>query len=169
MVKAIKGACNNDYPVSLLINALEAGAGNEGMTFVESRELAAILQKAGADALHVRSHWYGHHLGSYNQDNLFYPEPHVPLSDFPRGLDWSRSGKGVNVPAAEEIRRVVTIPVIAVSGIEPIYGEQVLRAGKADFIGMCRPLFADPELPAKLASGRFDDIAPCTRAARARR
>jgi 2,4-dienoyl-CoA reductase (NADPH2) len=28
---------------------------------------------------------------------------------------------------------------------------------------MCRPLFADPELPNKLASGRYDDIAPCTR------
>lgn len=163
MIKAVKSACGNDYPVSVLINAIEGGVGDEGMTFGESRELAVILQEAGADALHVRSHWYGHHLGSYNQDNLFYPEPHVPLADFPRGLDWSRHGKGVNVPAAEEIKKVVAIPVITVSGIEPVYGEQVLRAGRADFIGMCRPLFADPELPAKLASGRFHDIAPCTR------
>jgi 2,4-dienoyl-CoA reductase (NADPH2) len=28
---------------------------------------------------------------------------------------------------------------------------------------MCRPLFADQQLPNKLAAGRFDDIAPCTR------
>jgi 2,4-dienoyl-CoA reductase (NADPH2) len=139
-VKAIKSACGQDFPISVLINAIEGGACDEGMTFDESRELAVILEKAGVDALHVRSHWYGHHLGSYNQDNLFYPEPHVPLADFPHGLDWSRHGKGVNVPAAAEIKRVVTVPVIAVSGIEPLYGEQVLRAGKADFISMCRPL-----------------------------
>jgi 2,4-dienoyl-CoA reductase (NADPH2) len=69
----------------------------------------------------------------------------------------------VNVPAAAVIRKVVSIPIIAVSGIEPKRGEEILRQGKADFIGMCRPLFADPELPNKLASGRFDDIAPCTR------
>jgi 2,4-dienoyl-CoA reductase (NADPH2) len=69
----------------------------------------------------------------------------------------------VNVPAAAIIRKVVSIPVISVSGIEPIRGEEILRLGKADFIGMCRPLFADPELPNKLSSGRFDDIAPCTR------
>jgi 2,4-dienoyl-CoA reductase (NADPH2) len=163
MIAAVKDACGSDYPVSVLINAIEGGVGDEGMTFGESRELAVLLEKAGADALHVRSHWYGHHLGSYNQDNLFYPEPHVSLSQFPPGLDWSHHGKGVNVPAAAEIKKVVSIPVITVSGIEPVHGEQVLRAGKADFIGMCRPLFADPELPLKLASGMFDDIAPCTR------
>ncbi len=60
MIEAIKGACGDDFPVLVLINALEAGAGDEGMTFEESRELAVILQRAGADALHVRSHWYGH-------------------------------------------------------------------------------------------------------------
>jgi 2,4-dienoyl-CoA reductase (NADPH2) len=163
MIRAIKQKSGQDFPVSVLINSVEGGAGDEGMTYDESKALALLLQEAGADALHVRSHWFGHHLGSYNQDNLFYPEPFVPLSSYPKGLDWSRRGKGVNVPGAEVIRRVVTIPVITVSGIEPVLGEEILRRGKADFIGMCRPLFADPELPNKLASGRFKDIAPCTR------
>jgi 2,4-dienoyl-CoA reductase (NADPH2) len=111
----------------------------------------------------VRSHWFGHHLGSYNQDNLFYPEPFVPLESFPKGPDWIHHGKGVNVPGAREVKQVVAIPVITVSGIEPVLGEKILRRGDVDFIGMCRPLFADPELPNKLAAGRFYDIAPCTR------
>jgi 2,4-dienoyl-CoA reductase (NADPH2) len=50
-----------------------------------------------------------------------------------------------------------------VSGIEPVLGEEILQKGDVDFIGMCRPLFADPELPNKLATARFYDIAPCTR------
>ena len=41
-------------------------------------------------------------------------------------------------------------------------GEQILRDGKADFIGMTRRLQADPDYPNKLASGRVDEIAPCT-------
>ena len=127
------------------------------------KALAQILEKAGVDALHVRSHWLGHHLGSYNQENLFYPEPHIPLKSFPKGLDWSHRGKEVNVPAAAVIKKVVSIPIITVSGIEPKRGEKILQEGKADFIGICRPLFADPDLPNKLASQRFDDIAPCTR------
>jgi len=163
MIQAIKTKSGKDFPVTALFNAVEGGAGDEGMTFTEAKELAVILERAGVDALHVRSHWFGHHLGSYNQENLFYPEPFVPLESFPKGPDWRHSGKGVNVPAAEEIKQVVTVPIITVSGIEPVLGEEILRKGKADFIGMCRPLFADPELPNKLAAGRFYDIAPCTR------
>ena len=94
MIQAIKSKSGRDFPVSVLFNAVEGGAGEEGMTFAEARELAVILQKAGADALHVRSHWFGHHLGSYNQDNLFYPEPFVPLDSFPKGPDWSHRGQG---------------------------------------------------------------------------
>jgi len=163
MIQAIKSKSGQDFPVSVLFNAVEGGAGEEGMTFAEARELAVILEKAGADALHVRSHWFGHHLGSYNQDNLFYPEPLIPLDSFPKGPDWSHRGKGVNVPGAREVKQVVTIPVITVSGIEPVLGEEILQKDEVDFIGMCRPLFADPELPNKLATGRFYDIAPCTR------
>jgi 2,4-dienoyl-CoA reductase (NADPH2) len=56
----------------------------------------------------------------------------------------------------------VSIPVITVGRLDPELGEEILREGKADFIAMTRRLFADPELPNKLATGRFDDIAPCT-------
>ena len=45
----------------------------------------------------------------------------------------------MNVPGAREVKRVVTIPVITVSGIEPVLGEEILQKGEVDFIGMCRP------------------------------
>jgi len=162
-IREIKKRLGEDFPVSVLMNALEVGMGDEGLTYDEGKAIAQILEKAGVDALHVRSHWLGHHLGSYNQENLFYPEPHIPLKSFPKGLDWSYRGKEVNVPAAAVIKKAVSIPIITVGGIDPKRGEKILQDGRADFIGICRPLFADPDLPNKLASQRFDDIAPCTR------
>jgi 2,4-dienoyl-CoA reductase (NADPH2) len=60
------------------------------------------------------------------------------------------------------VKGVVSLPVITVGRLDPDLGEQILREGKADFIAMTRRLFADPELPNKLASGRIEDIAPCT-------
>jgi NADPH-dependent 2,4-dienoyl-CoA reductase/sulfur reductase-like enzyme len=42
-------------------------------------------------------------------------------------------------------------------------GEQVLREGKADLIGMSRGLVADPEVIRKLIEGREEDIRPCIR------
>src|SRR4030043_68642 len=112
IIREIKKSLGEDFPVIVLINALEFGMGDQGMTYGESKTLAQILEKAGVDALHVRSHWLGHHVGSYNQENLFYPEPHIPLRSFPRGLDWSHKGKEGTVPAAAFIKKVVSIRII---------------------------------------------------------
>ena len=41
--------------------------------------------------------------------------------------------------------------------------EEIIAAGQADFVAMCRPLLADPEMPRKYALGREDDHRPCIR------
>jgi 2,4-dienoyl-CoA reductase (NADPH2) len=92
-------------------------------------------------------------------EHLFFPEP---PSHQPAELDWSRHGAGVTVPLATAVKQVVKIPVIGVGRLDPIFGEKLLKEGKVDFIGISRRLMADPELPNKLASGRLEDIAPCT-------
>ena len=162
IIRAIKKRLGEDYPVQVLMNGLEVGGGDEGMTIEEGKELAQILENAGADSLHVRSHWFGQHQGSYHHEVLFYPEPEIPLKDFPKGLDWSRMGPLANVPVAAEVKKVVTIPVLTVGGFDAELGEMVLRQGKADLIGMTRRLFADPDYVNKVTSGRLDDITPCT-------
>ncbi len=63
------------------------GGGTEGMTFEEGRQLAKILETNGTNALHVRSDWFGQHQGSYHHEVLFYPEPTIPLKEFPRELE----------------------------------------------------------------------------------
>jgi 2,4-dienoyl-CoA reductase (NADPH2) len=161
IIKETKARNGKDFPIMILMNGLEVGD-PEGMTLEESKAIAKILQEAGADALHIRSHWFGNHLGSYNHENLYFPEPQIPLKDFPKGLDWSHGGSGVNVPPASAIKKVVSIPVMTVGGFDATLAEKVLENGDADFIGFCRRLFADPEMPNKIASGRLEDIAPCT-------
>jgi 2,4-dienoyl-CoA reductase (NADPH2) len=150
-----------DFPVSVMISGIEAVGEGEKVNFGEAQKLAQMLEKAGVDALHMRFYWRGLDLASMHPESLFYPEPLIPRESFPRGLDWGHRGAGVNVPLSAAIKEAVSIPVITVGRLDPELGEKALRQGKADFIGFCRRLMADPELPNKLASGRFDDIRPC--------
>ncbi len=162
IIRGIKKRVGQDFPVQVLMNALEIGAGEEGINTGEAKEIAKLFQAAGADSLHIRSHWLGVHQGSFCQDVLFYPEPHIPLKEFPKEMDWSRRGLGANVPLAAIIKEGVSVPVMTVGGLDADLGEQVLREGKADLIGINRRFFADPAYPNKIAEGRPEDIAPCT-------
>jgi 2,4-dienoyl-CoA reductase (NADPH2) len=161
VIREIRKRLGRDFPVNVIISGVEAGGGDKGMTLEEGQELARMLQEAGADAIHVRFYWRGLDLASIHPESLFYPEPLIPLKSFPKELDWSHKGAGANIPIAAAIKKAVSIPVIAVGRLDPTLGEKALREGKADFIGLCRRLMADPELPNKLASGRLDDIRPC--------
>ena len=167
IIREIKKRLGQDFPVSVCINGMETGRAigiddSQCLTPEDSRGIAQLLQEAGADAIQVRSHWLGYHVGAYLPDALLYPEPPIPLKSFPEEYDWSRRGAGANVPLASGIKKAVSIPVLVVGRLDPKLGEKVLREGKADFIAMTRRLLADPELPNKIAQGRLDDIAPCT-------
>lgn len=167
IIQEIKKRCGQDFPCSVLINGIEIGrtAGIDDsrcMTVEDSQGLAKIIEAGGADAMQVRNQWLGYHVGGFLPEYLFFPEPPIPLNEFPKEYNASRRGKGANIYLAEGFKKTLSIPVIVVGGLAPELGEQVLRAGKADFIAMTRGIFADTELPNKLAAGRRDEIAPCT-------
>jgi 2,4-dienoyl-CoA reductase (NADPH2) len=63
---------------------------------------------------------------------------------------------------AEGMKKQLSIPVIVVGALDLELGEKVLRKGKADFIAITRSIFADTEMPNKVAAGRLEDVAPCT-------
>jgi NADPH-dependent 2,4-dienoyl-CoA reductase/sulfur reductase-like enzyme len=74
--------------------------------------------------------------------------------------------RGFNVHWAEKIKDYFQgdIRLTAVGSINNIdLAEEILANGWADFIAMCRPLMADPELPRKAAQNRPEDIRPCLR------
>jgi 2,4-dienoyl-CoA reductase (NADPH2) len=167
IIKEIKKRAGHDFPVMCLLNGLETGKlidvdDYECMSLEDCLKVAPIIQAAGADAVQIRSQWIGRHDASFLTDHMCYPEPPVPLMNFPKELDMSRHGAGANVPLATAVKKVVTIPVITVGRLDPEMGESIIREGRADFIAMTRRLVADPELPNKLATGRFHEIAPCT-------
>ena len=167
VIREIKKRLGNDFPVSIIMNGMEIGQvigvdNSRCLTPQDSREIAKCLQKAGADAIQVRSHWLGYHVGAYLPDALFYPEPPVPVAEMPKEYDSSRKGAGVNITLAAGIKSAVSIPVLVVGRLDADLGEKILREGKVDYIAMTRRLIADPDYPNKLAAGKVDDIAPCT-------
>jgi 2,4-dienoyl-CoA reductase (NADPH2) len=167
VIQEMKKRTGRNFPISVILNGIELGRAinvkdEECMTVEESRRIARILQEAGADAVMVRNHWLGYHVGGFLPDYLCYPEPPVPFESFPEEYYWKGHGAGANMLLTESMKKILSIPVTIVGKISPELGEKILREGKADFIGMMRSLHADPELPNKIAAGRLEDIAPCT-------
>jgi 2,4-dienoyl-CoA reductase (NADPH2) len=167
VIREIKKHAGNDFPVSVILNGVEIGQGigvpdSQCLTHADSKEIAKCLEAAGADAIQVRSHFLGYHVGAYLTDALFYPEPPIPVRAFPDAYDASDLGVAANVPGAAGIKSVVKIPVTVVGKLDAYIGEKILREGKVDFVAMTRRLLADPDYPRKIAEGRLDDIQPCT-------
>jgi 2,4-dienoyl-CoA reductase (NADPH2) len=167
VIREIKKRLGNDFPVSIIINGIEIGQGigvpdNQCLTHADARQIAKCLEQAGADAIQVRSHFLGYHVGAYLPDALFYPEPPIPVESFPKEYNASDRGVGSNIYAAAGIKSAVSIPVTVVAKLDADLGEKILREGKVDFIAMTRRLLADPDYPRKIAEGRVDEIQPCT-------
>jgi len=160
IVRGIKEALGEDFPIITLMNGVEIRIKN-GTTVEEAQEIAQILEKAGVDAIHVRVFGYHGFDGlDASPKGAYYSDHTKPL---PPELDWSRGGKAVLSPLSEAIKKVVSIPVITVGALEdPEVAETVLEQGKADFVGICKGLMADPETANKVAEGRPEDIALCT-------
>jgi 2,4-dienoyl-CoA reductase-like NADH-dependent reductase (Old Yellow Enzyme family)/thioredoxin reductase len=130
-----------DFPLAVRIDGSEYLEG--GITIEETLETVRILEKAGVNVLHVSG---GTHK---NVDKMSSPS-YWPL--------------GYQVWAAEKIKKVVGVPVIASGSItSPQLAEEILEQGKADFISLARPLLADPHFAKKAREGRPEDITPCIR------
>jgi NADPH-dependent 2,4-dienoyl-CoA reductase/sulfur reductase-like enzyme len=107
----------------------------------DALRLAPILEKNGADYLHVSA-------GVYGSTQLTIPSMYVEHGCF--------------VGLAEAVKQVVTIPVVGVGRIKsPELADQILKAGRADIVAMGRALIADPMLPEKARAGDLRAIRPC--------
>ncbi len=78
---------------------------------------------------------------------------HVPSAYFPHGT---------YLDLVAPYKQAVRVPVIYAGRIvHPAEGEDVLRRGIADLVGMTRAIIADPEMPRKAMDGRVDEIRLC--------
>lgn len=129
-----------DYPVIYRISGSEFHPG--GFTPGDGIALSRALEDAGVAAINVSGG-----LGHVNHVA-------IPPSDVPRGI---------LLPLAQGIRSAVKIPVICGNSLTPEMAESAVSNGQTDFVGLGRPLIADPEWPIKVQSGRTREIRNCIR------
>jgi len=137
-LNAVRAAVGAEFPVWCRINGSEFGF-EEGLNLEEARQIAKWAQDGGAQAIHVSS------FGGGTRPDMG-----------PTVLE-----HGVLLPLAREIKKVLSVPVIAAGRIDPAQAQKALTEGDVNFISIGRGLIADPELPNKLREGRPEDIAPC--------
>ena len=108
IISDTKKSLGPDFAVTALINIAEYGH-DKATPIEEGVQFARLAGEAGADAIQVRAHGYGHRGGLLQPDRLFYPEFPKPL---PKDLDWSHQGVGAIIPLAKAVKKVVSVPVI---------------------------------------------------------
>ncbi len=140
VVRAVKAEVGPEFPVIVRLNAHEYGL-EDGLTVDETARAAALIEEAGADAIHVSAN------------------AHNPFRDFTEGP--LPSAVGQYREFARTVKRHVTIPVIAVGRVLPETAEEMIAAGDCDFVSMGRQLLADPDLVNKLKAGRRRSVRPC--------
>ncbi|MCI1903386.1 MAG: FAD-dependent oxidoreductase [Enterococcaceae bacterium] len=145
IISAVKEKCGHDFPLSVRLTVDEfyekIGYPKIGIHLDEGVDLAKRIETFGADALNVTI--------ANSDTQVLISEP----ASFPLG--WRRS-------LVEAVKKVVAIPVIAVGVIRtPEQAEKILKKGTQDFIGLARPLLADPEWMKKAQTGQGEQISRC--------
>lgn len=139
IIEDVKKKVGEEFPIMVRISTMEYVPG--GLSIAETRVLAKKLQDAGVAAISCSQ-------GIFTvSQNIVEPM----MFDHCAFVD-----------NAEEIKKVVDIPVITAGRInEACFAESVLLSGKADLIGMGRASLADPDFPKKVQEGRLEDIRYC--------
>ena len=152
VVKAIKEACGDDFPVSLRYSVeskmkgfCEGAMPGEDYTEVgrgmeESEKAARYLQDAGYDMLNADN-------GTYDSWYWAHPPMYMP--------------QNCNLEDVAHIKKFVDIPVVCAGRMEPDVGAKAVAEGKIDGVGVARQFLADAEWVTKLIEDRIEDIRPC--------
>ena len=160
--RAVRAVVGENYPLGVRINGEDFHV--SGNTLAQSTRIAVKLAELGADYISVSA-------GSRFEDALTPPEgsPPDPMSGYSghRMSPWFWWPDGTHVFLADGIRQAVraagfTTPIITAGKIrEPEHAERILQQEKADIIGLCRALLADPDWPVKAKEGREKELVRC--------
>ena len=152
VVKAIKGVCGEDFPVSLRYSVESKMKGfcegampgedyvEVGRNMAESERAAKYLQDAGYDMLNADN-------GTYDSWYWAHPPMYMP--------------QNCNLEDVAHIKKFVDIPVVCAGRMEPDVGAQAVAEGRIDAVGVARQFLADPAWVTKLIEDRLEDIRPC--------
>jgi len=140
LIRAVRLRIGPDFPLIARISGQEFVKG--GTTLKDSQSLVSMLELCGVNAFHI-----------VNGSACDSPPVYYQFFTLPEGQ---------NVATAESLRRTTRLPLI-VSGRngEPANLHNLDQNSSIDFIGMGRPLVADPDLPNKMLDGRDDNVFRC--------
>jgi 2,4-dienoyl-CoA reductase (NADPH2) len=160
--QAVRNLVGDNYPLGIRINGEDFVV--QGNTLAQSTVIARRFAQLGADYISVSA-------GSRFEDAAIPAEgnPPDPMSGYSghRMSPWFWWPDGTHVYLAEGVRKAIReagfdTPVVTAGKIrEPKHAEEILEEGKADIIGLCRALLADPDWPAKAKEGREKEIVRC--------
>lgn len=140
VIENIKLKAGNDFPMIYRVSGEEPVPG--GNTMYDAVAIASCVEALGVSAIHIT---YGVTSGAYQ-----WVLPPAAI----------RTGYTLNI--AEEVKKVVSIPVISVGRhTEPYIAENAIKAGKTDLVSFGRQSMADPHLPNKVAGGRLNELLIC--------
>ncbi len=140
ILEAVRERVGPDFPLVVRMNAEDHFEG--GMTLEDALRLARRLEEAGVDALSVSS-------------GTMCETP--PFCLYPIGTP-----KAHLLPAAAEIRKVVSIPVITAGRIRsPQVAEEALAKDQTDLVGLGRAFLADPDWVRKVEEDDEEAILLC--------
>lgn len=140
IVTAIKQRVGKSMAIGVKFNG-DDFIGEDGWSLDDSKQLAPLLQAAGADYLTVTT-------GLVGGDRLTIPPMYEPQACY--------------VSLAESIKPLVSIPVASVGRIKsPQLARDLVNQRRVDFVVLGRAFIADPEFVSKTRAGRLDEIRPC--------
>lgn len=166
--EAIAREAGSDYPVLLKYTAVENTLIGKGITIKEGVEIAQRAEEWGYQAVtpviadmlpntaicrgDFPKHTFRHKklrqtmreaAGNAYRFYVIASAMWFSSRRYPFAPVWNR-------PVFSEIRKSVSIPVFAVGGIRsPQEAASILQNGEADLIGVGRPFYAEPNLPAR--------------------
>ena len=127
--RSIRSRVGADYPVMIKLGVEDGFEG--GLTFADGMKAAQMLANDGYDALEISSGVRGEkYEGTEYKTKINKP-----------------ARQGYFRRWASEIKKQVSVPVIAVGGLKsPAMMEDIIQNQEADFISLCRPLITEPAL-----------------------
>jgi 2,4-dienoyl-CoA reductase-like NADH-dependent reductase (Old Yellow Enzyme family) len=161
VLAAVRSAVGSDFPVG--VRFLSEECIKDGATVEETKYTALRFSQLGAD-------WLSLSNGGKFEDAIRKPgEPLYPYTGYSgdRCMPGRQYPDATGAPAASAIRAFLrahgaTTPVVVSGKIHTkALAEEILQKGGADWIGMARPLLADPDLPEKWRRGDDDRVIGC--------
>jgi 2,4-dienoyl-CoA reductase-like NADH-dependent reductase (Old Yellow Enzyme family) len=137
VLQSIRSAVGTDYPVFVKLNSEDFVDG--GMSVDEMLSVAAMLETGGIDAVEMSG---GTIYASGDYSSIRAGDPAAPVQEV-----YYRN-------AASRFKEKIGVPLMLVGGIRSFeVAEDLIDAGGADYISLCRPLIREPGLVARWRAG----------------